>query len=651
MANEELRVEIIQQFEDTTPDLQTPILRTVLIGDHFQVEENKILGTFSGVGASLAYPNLTLGAAVDLTSVVVSIVDSDGTFVLADGTESIPGAATVAIAATGAFTPATPGASLMRRAITRVSSSTGAGVSGVVAAGTANFSDPNINFITRGVVASDQMVIAAPSPNAGTFYVQVIDANSVELFTDTALTAKAVLVADTDDDTYTVVNDHALSGALLIDYIARRNDLVGQLRLINRQQEVDTVAGPADVRNPLGLAANLVNTASPGVAFYVTALATNDVSGHASALDLLESENTYALVPLIQNTEDLDVVTLYEQHVSEESKPENGRFRVALLSRDVPTVLERVPATALALIDGDFDTGTGPNEMDLTDANGDFLADGVAPGDLLTVSGSDVIPQNGTFLIKAVTPTVITAVGTLGGPNTVPITYEVNSQALTLTDQSEFMKDYAESVGNRRIVNIVAGRGQVKTIFTGDTWVPSFYVGASIAGLVSFLPPQQGLSRITVPGISDIRSPVLGKFRREDLNTIGSGGNFIVEKPTEGSLVRVRRQRTTSTISLEEAELSITKDIDYVSFFVAGALEPFLGQFNIVDSFFSMAQATLDTVRFNLTSGSHPGIGPVLLKFEVISFKPAETEKGTVLLVIDVEPPFPVNIIRVTLVI
>lgn len=643
---EELRVEVVQQFTDTTPDLTTPVLRTILIGDHFQVEENLTLGTYAGLAVTPSYPDLLVGSVVTIADVTVDIVDVNGTFALTPTTEFTAGATTVSVVITGAV-----GSGIMRRDITRVSSSSGVSTSGVVAPGTANFVDSSVNFITSGVVASDQLDILAPSPNVGTYFVSIIDANSLELFDDIALTTKSTLSADATDEPYTIVNDHALTGTLLIDYDARRNDLVGQLRLINRQQEIDAVAGPADTKNPLGLAANIFNVAAPGVSFFVTALADATLGSHQTVLDLIEDEDVYCLVPLVQNDEAFDVATTYEQHVTTASLPANGRFRIALVSKDVPAVLVRIASKSHPVANGTVNVGAGANEIDLDDSLGDFLANGVEPGDLVTITGSDIPDQNDTFVVKTVSATTLVLVGITAGPNTITITYEVNSPSLTTTEQAQFMSDYAESIGNRRVTNLVAGRGEIQTSFTSTTFVDSFYANASVAGLISFLPPQQGLSRITVPAITEIRQPSAGKFKREDLNLMGSGGNFIIEKPTEGSLVRVRRQRTTSTVSLEEAELSITKDVDFVSFYLVGALEPYLGQFNIVDSFFSIAQATLDTVRFNLTSGSLPGIGPILTKFEVISFAPSAAVQGVVELVVDVTPPFPVNTIRVTLIV
>ena len=211
------------------------------------------------------------------------------------------------------------------------------------------------------------------------------------------------------------------------------------------------------------------------------------------------------------------------------------------------------------------------------------------------------------------------------------------------------MADYASGIGSRRVVNTVAGRGQIKTTFTGDEYVPSFYANASLAGLISFLPPQQGLSTFEMPAVSDVRNPVAGRFKRSDLNTMGADGNLILVRDSEGSPVIIRRQRTTNTATTAEGELSITKDVDFGSYYLIGALEPFLGRFNVVDSFFSKLQVVLDSVRNNLTSSAVPGIGPIWVEMDVQSIGPVAGTRDEVEVIIEVQPPFPVNKIKVRL--
>lgn len=652
---EELKVEVSQEFVDPTPDLVSPVLRTVFVGEHFQIESDLTLGSYVGALASYSYPSLLTGAVIETSEVEVSIVDANGTFALVPTTEFTASAATISLVAVGAAA-----SGIMRRDISRVSSSSGVSDSNAVL-GTANLTDTSINFITSGVVNEDKLVIAAPSVNAGTYYARVISATSLELFTDAALTTRATLTDATDEE-YVITNDHPLTGTLLVSYRAQRNDLVGVVKLIDRQQDIETIAGIADPLNPLGLAAAIHNGAAPGIAFFVTALSADDATAHAAALAELEEEAVYTIVPLHQNDEDLDVASLYKAHVEDASIPENSLFRIALLSSDVPDKFVRV-ASRNQTTAGNGGTvviqdGSGPNELLLTDVGGDFLANGVEPGDLVQVTASvpsDALDQE-PWLVKLV-PTATTLVlvgdyaGDLGSADTSDLTYSVETADLTTSEQASYMGDYTEGILSRRVTNLVAGRGEVKTIFTGDTWVPSYFANASLAGLVSYLPPQQGLSTFDLPGISDIRYTSAGRFTRSDLNEMGARGNLILVKPSEGDPVTIRRQRTTNTTTTAEGELSITKDIDFGSYYLIGALDPLLGRYNIVKSFFSKMQTILDSVRHNLTSGELPGIGPVWVSMVITELGPYPGSKDKVLLVLEVQPPYPVNRIKVRLLI
>lgn len=520
-SEEELRVEITQEFVDATPDLTSPILRSVLIGEHYQIETDLSLGTYPGAAATSSivfpYPSLLTGATIVTAEVALKVVDVNGTFDLVPVTDFTAGASDVTVKAYA------PG--VMRRDVQVAESTSGVSDSNAVA-GTSNFSDANVNFVTSGVLNADELVIVAPSTNAGTYYIKVIGINDLELFDDLALTTRATL-SDAVAESYTITNDHILEGPLLVSYRAQRNDLVGVVKLIDRQQDIETIAGIADPLNPLGLAASLHSTAAPGIAFYVTSLTADDATAHQAALDELEDESVYTLVPLHQNDDDLDLSSMYKAHVEDGSLPENGMFRIALLSRDVPAVFNRVAShtEAAAAVIAD---GSGPNELLLTDIGEDFLSKGVVAGDLVKLTAS-IPPAYATaspFIVKSATTTTLTLIGdwvALGSVDASSITYSVDSPDLTTFEQAQFMGDYTEGILCRRITNLVAGRGEVKTIFTGDTWVPSYFANAALAGLISFLPPQQGISTFTIPGISEIRHPSAGRFKRLDMNEMEAG--------------------------------------------------------------------------------------------------------------------------------
>jgi hypothetical protein len=658
---EELGVEVTQTFEDATPNLSDPSLNTILIGEHYQITTDANLGSYpsgSGVDIILSYPDLLLGAVITTDTVgetEVSIVDDRIGVVSLLDTEFTATTTQVSVLTTTSPGSGVPG--VMERKVEVVQSESGQAFS-VPLSSTANFRDTTVDFIRLGVAAGDYLFFTSASTNGnpalgdpvvGSLITAVIDSNSLVL---------ADAPVDATGETYVINQIRQLGGPLLVSYRAQRSDLVGVVKKVERRQDIENFAGPADTRNPLGLAAAIFENSAPNTAFYLTALSGDQATDHITALDRLEEENVYNLVPLQMNTDELDLFSTYEQHVDNQSLPENKKFRVAFLSRTVPVLFSRVESKVATGAGPYLEDGAGANEITLNDDTGDFLAAGVEPGDIVKVSSSTPADWEQEYIVKAaISATELTLVGDYNtitgvappGEDATALTYSIDSQDLTSAEQAEFLKTYAEGIENRRIVNLVAGRGKIKTIFTGDEWVDAFYANAAIAGLSSSLPPQQGFSRLPVPGISDIQDNSSGRFLRSDLNLIGEGGNMILIKPTEADPVSIRRQNTTDKTTAKKAELSIIRVVDFVSFAYIGALEPFIGKFNVVPSFFSSAQTVLDSVRHNLTSNELPGVGPVLLAADIVTFAAAPNELGVIDLVIDIDVPFPVNRIKVNL--
>jgi hypothetical protein len=336
---EELGVEVEQLFVDTSPVLSNPPLPTVLVGEHFQIEESLVLGTYAGALVVIPYPDLIIGAVVEQTEVVVSIVDPvEGTFSLVPTTEFTVDATSVTVLATA------PG--IMERTVERVDSDTGAAYATPLPS-TANFVDAGANFIVAGVKPGDRVLFDASSVNTGLGGVTgsvisaIIDANSLLL---------ADVPVDATGESYVINNVHSLTGEMLVGYRARRNDLVGVLKKIERRQDIASFAGTADPLNPLGLAAALHENAAPGNSLFITALAADDATSHVAALDNMEEEDVYSVVNLHQNDEVLDLATSYEAHVDDQSQPENKKFRITLQSRTVPDYIERQASQQAAAV-------------------------------------------------------------------------------------------------------------------------------------------------------------------------------------------------------------------------------------------------------------------------------------------------------------
>ena len=98
-----------------------------------------------------------------------------------------------------------------------------------------------------------------------------------------------------------------ISGTVHIPYKALRTDLSGSLLDINNVSEQEGVLGEATDENPLALAVNLALANTVG-RIRAVAISSNDLTGYLEALDLIENNRVYAIVPLTQS---IDILSMF----------------------------------------------------------------------------------------------------------------------------------------------------------------------------------------------------------------------------------------------------------------------------------------------------------------------------------------------------
>ena len=93
------------------------------------------------------------------------------------------------------------------------------------------------------------------------------------------------------------------------------------------------------------------------------------------------------------------------------------------------------------------------------------------------------------------------------------------------------------------------------------------FAAACVAGLVSSCLPQQPVTNLELVGIDNIPL-VYQTFSLDDLNTMASGGTFIVMQDMPNDQVYIRHQISTSyeANNLNMSELSITNSLDGISY-------------------------------------------------------------------------------------
>ena len=173
--------------------------------------------------------------------------------------------------------------------------------------------------------------------------------------------------------------------------------------------------------------------------------------------------------------------------------------------------------------------------------------------------------------------------------------------------------------------------------------VPGYYLAAAAAGMVSGNTPEQGFTNVPISGnISKLK--YAGDFFSEaNLNTVASGGNYIMWQSSLSAPVSSRHQMSTNVSGVELQELSITKSIDYTAKFVRSALVPYIGRYNITEAFLSMVRTILNGQATFLRREGH------VSDLKVLKVEQDDVAKDRVLVELNILVLYPVNYIKIQL--
>ena len=173
--------------------------------------------------------------------------------------------------------------------------------------------------------------------------------------------------------------------------------------------------------------------------------------------------------------------------------------------------------------------------------------------------------------------------------------------------------------------------------------VPGYYLAAASAGMVSGQTPEQGFTNVSIGG-SIPRLKYSGDFFSEaNLNTMASGGNYIMWQANGSAPISSRHQMSTNVSSVELQELSIIKSIDFVAKFIRSALVPYIGRYNITDSFLSMVRTILNGQATFLRREGH------VSDLKVLKVEQDTVSPDRVLVELNILVLYPVNYIKITL--
>lgn len=211
----------------------------------------------------------------------------------------------------------------------------------------------------------------------------------------------------------------------------------------------------------------------------------------------------------------------------------------------------------------------------------------------------------------------------------------------TTTEQAEEIAKVSSQMASRRMYNVFP------SVFSNDgVKMSGEFAACAVAGLVSATEPQQPITNVTVRGIDDIPM-VYQTYNKSELDVIASGGTFIICQDFANDKVYVRHQISTAYPdgNLNTAELSITKNVDNISYAFDEAFRPYYGKYNVVPGFVATLERVALALLTYFENGAGSEYGPQLIAedTELLYIRQNELMKDHVDIGVRLGVPYPCN--------
>lgn len=210
--------------------------------------------------------------------------------------------------------------------------------------------------------------------------------------------------------------------------------------------------------------------------------------------------------------------------------------------------------------------------------------------------------------------------------------------------QAEELRDFADSYNSRRLTLVVPDTAEVPVDGSLEI-VDGQVICNIIAGMDAFHSPSQPFTNLPMSGGVNRLFGSNDFFRDELLDTIASGGNYIVTQDGEGTAPTSRHQQTTHTDLIEKNERSIIKSVDYSARAFRAQLEKFVGRYNITEDILSTIrtgiQGTVEDLKEN----------DVIEDAQIITLEQKENEEDEIRLKIRLAVLYPNNNIDVEVIV
>ena len=531
---------------------------------------------------------------------------------------------------------------------------------GVVAIGTKGMT---ATFITTTEwLTGDQVVFDVLAPSDGPYHTMLLQDNipvtavtnlDVKLSIRTTeellspfvtMTASTITVIANATVTSSLLGTPAsysvFGGSLYADYRELRTANTNVIGSVEDIDDVLSTLGPATQENPLSLGAYMAQQASVSEIVYYVAVASDDLAGYTAAAEALTvTRNTYGLAPLTDDEASKDVIVA---HVNSSSGDDDNQWRLVFLSNDEPQIQlvldEKSDTSELQVTVSEYSAG----EYRLVTCVGAlFQTSSVSPGDVLRINYSTTLGVTtwDEYVVDLILDEENLTI--LGGP-VAPITTAIKAEIwrnLSADEYATLLAAYPGKYNNRRVMSVYVDGAEE----ADGTSLPTYYVAAAVAGQRSSLVPHAGQSGMSLPGVY-IEQIVA--FSDPQLNTIASGGNWIVWKDVVEGTIFTRHQ-VSSIVDFDDLvqrEITFTTNLDDISHGLYDQQSPLVGRGNVSPDMLDLIRQLTRTYLNSVQGRNYSTeLGPQILDYTINQLAQHAVHKDAVESDIDLELPAPMN--------
>jgi hypothetical protein len=446
------------------------------------------------------------------------------------------------------------------------------------------------------------------------------------------------------------------AGDLFVEYRAWLPELVTTVGTISDVGDLDQLlSGPLHPDNPLkwGVYQALRNSNGSEVKF--TAVAEpDDPDSWVKVLELLVGrDDVYNLVPL---TFDMTVLNLYAAHVESQSAPATARWRAMFAAVQARTQLAAVAKdnsedgeVVLARIADDPDaSGTQYTWLTVPAGNANFVTNKVVPADIvrtnygIDLAGNEVYEE---FVVdEVINEDTIRLVS--GPPASISVPQKIEVwHHMTRDEIARDILRRTSSFNSRRVKLVWPD-----VVGTGGILQEGYFLAAALAGLRSGVPPHQGLTNVQVSGFDDL-TRTTDFFGGAQLYALAEAGVWIVTQSPDGT-VFTRHALTTDTTDVNTSEEMVTANVDSISYVFARRLAPLIGRMNVTPEALTYLTTQINSVLKFFEGGNFiERLGPQLISGTLVSIQRSPLQVDRVVVVINIELPYPLNNLELHLVV